>query len=243
MNQPTDTIVLYTGTRAPDRVPRGLTVRHLPMLQVEPIPDIEEPLGRLVETAVGLVVYSKNAIRCLRRSGGHKPLTPFDRHIWWAVGEQTADAIHHEFGIRVHYPSRQNFEGLKSDLKTADLPDRVVALSLEGKSRDLEPVLSPRHIDFVDFPVYRTVPSEHPGAADELAGADWLVFTSSRGVDTFFDQPDADRLVELAGSLCTAAIGPKTAETAREHGLAIDEIPERPGTDELLEMIAARNLE
>jgi uroporphyrinogen-III synthase len=243
MNQPKETIVLYTGTRAPDPIPAGLSVRHLPMLEVEPVPDIVEPLDQLVDTPVGLVVYSKNAIRCLRRAGAHEPLTPFDRHVWWAVGEQTADAMHNEFGIRVHYPSRQNFEGLKSDLEQADLPERVVALSLEGKSRDLSPILTPRRIEFVDFPVYRTVPSEQPAAADELAGADWLVFTSSRGVETFFDQPDADRLAELAGAICTAAIGPRTAETAREHGLVIDEIPETPGTTELLEMIAARNLE
>ena len=94
-------------------------------------------------------------------NGAHQALAPFDRHTWWAVGEKTADFLHNEFGVRARYPVDQCFEGLEIEFEHADLPARVVAFTLEGKPRDLSPVLAERGIDYYQIPVYRTQPAEY----------------------------------------------------------------------------------
>lgn len=63
-------------------------------------------------------------------------------------------------------------------------------------------------------------------ALDELAHYGWVVFTSQNGVDAFFDRLgslDAD--ARYIGKTKVAAIGAKTAERLREHGVRADLVP------------------
>lgn len=63
-------------------------------------------------------------------------------------------------------------------------------------------------------------------AIDELSQYSWIVFTSQNGVDAFFDRLgslDAD--ARYIGKTKVAAIGAKTAERLREHGIRADLVP------------------
>ena len=58
-------------------------------------------------------------------------------------------------------------------------------------------------------------------ALQNLAGYDWIVFTSVNGVEVFFD-----RLKKYSSLPRVAAIGPKTAEALKAHGVTPDFVPE-----------------
>lgn len=232
-------VVVHTGTRPPTEIPEGLELRHVPMLEVEPVEVNTERLSKLTQEPTGLVIYSRNATRCLRKTGVDEVLTPFDRHTWWAVGEKSATHLHREFGVRARYPTEQNFEGLLAEFATAELPDSVIAFSLEGKERDLGPVLNDRGITFTDVPVYRTVPAEFDGPLAEFEDADWIVLTSPRGVRVFHDLVETGEAVPDLSAVRVAAIGPTTAESLAELDIDVDFVPGEPGLDAILRAIAA----
>lgn len=231
--------VAYTGTRAPENPPERLRLLHRPLLEVEPIPVNVERLGFLTSSPAGIVLYSRNAIRSLRKSGSYRSLAPFDRHTWWTVGQKTARLLHREFGVRARFPDDQCFAGLKFELADAPLPERVVAFSLEGKERDLAPVLDDRGIEFADIPVYRTEPVDYERPSEVAAEADWLVLTSSKGVRALFDREEPSVVTAAIEGTAVATIGPKTAETARELGLEVNHVPDEPDCDALLEYLAS----
>jgi uroporphyrinogen III methyltransferase/synthase len=61
---------------------------------------------------------------------------------------------------------------------------------------------------------------------DELASFAWIVFTSSNGVDAFFDRLGArGRDARALGGTKVAAIGERTAERLRERGIEPDAVP------------------
>jgi uroporphyrinogen III methyltransferase/synthase len=64
-------------------------------------------------------------------------------------------------------------------------------------------------------------------AIDALASFAWVVFTSQNGVDAFFARLDARGADARAlGSARVAAIGERTAERLRAHGIHADAVPE-----------------
>src|SRR6185369_12849365 len=70
----------------------------------------------------------------------------------------------------------------------------------------------------------------------DLAGYDWLVFTSANGVRAFFHDgltPAGLDARALAG-VRLAAIGPGTAKALARHGLRADLVPERFVAESLL---------
>jgi uroporphyrinogen III methyltransferase/synthase len=82
-------------------------------------------------------------------------------------------------------------------------------------------------------PVEFTVP--------DLAGHEWLVFTSPNGVEAFFTRglgPSGRDARALAG-VRVAAIGPGTARALAGHGIAVDLVPERFVAESLLEAFPA----
>jgi uroporphyrinogen III methyltransferase/synthase len=63
-------------------------------------------------------------------------------------------------------------------------------------------------------------------AIDELANYAWIVFTSTNGVDAFFERLDAlDADARYVGKTKVAAIGRKTALRLRERGIRPDIVP------------------
>jgi len=68
--------------------------------------------------------------------------------------------------------------------------------------------------------------SEANRAIDDLANYRWIVFTSQNGVDAFFDRlASLDSDARYVGATRVAAIGAKTAERLREHGIRPDLVP------------------
>jgi uroporphyrinogen-III synthase len=233
--------VVYTGTSAPDDVPDALELIHAPMLASEAIEVDTDRLAELVDRPAGLVVYSRNAIRALDENGARDALAPLDHHDWWAVGDKTAALLAETFGVEARVPDQQNFDGLSDALEGADdLPERVISLSLEGKFRNLAPVVDPRGVEFHDIPVYRTVGVDYEPPYDEFRDADWLVFTSPRGVRHFFDLED-ETPPPLSADVRIAAIGPKTAGALRDHGREPDFVPDEPSKAAIVEAIADRH--
>jgi uroporphyrinogen III methyltransferase/synthase len=81
-------------------------------------------------------------------------------------------------------------------------------------------------------PVYRTTTPRAgltPAREDLLAGrVDWILFTSTSTVAHFFELLDADLRARLDSRWPqVACIGAVTADTAREHGLAVSVVPSR----------------
>jgi uroporphyrinogen III methyltransferase / synthase len=77
---------------------------------------------------------------------------------------------------------------------------------------------------------------------DSLDSFAWVVFTSQNGVDAFFDRlaaRGADARA-LAGAKI-AAIGERTAERLRDHGIRADVVPERFVAEEVASAVIARS--
>ena len=80
-------------------------------------------------------------------------------------------------------------------------------------------------------------------ALDNMGSYQWLVFTSSNGVDLFFEaMRRADRDLRCLMHLKFAAIGRKTESALKEHGFRCDFVPENfSGTDLAREWIPTLN--
>src|SRR5690606_8530661 len=83
----------------------------------------------------------------------------------------------------------ENFEGLKVSFESADLPPALLALSLQGVHRDFSDICARRGIAFEDVSVYETraIGTEQLVKTPQKSSFDWIVFTSPRGVETFFE--------------------------------------------------------
>jgi uroporphyrinogen III methyltransferase/synthase len=87
----------------------------------------------------------------------------------------------------------------------------------------------------LELPAIRIVPIDF--TVPDLAGFEWVVFTSGNGVDAFFDRGlvrsklDARALAPVR----IAAIGPGTAAALARRGLRADLVPERFVAESLLE--------
>jgi uroporphyrinogen III methyltransferase/synthase len=100
-------------------------------------------------------------------------------------------------------------------------------------ARGVEPILAPT---IVIGPPDDTHAARR--AIDELHSYSWVVFTSQNGVDAFFDRLSslgAD--ARYLGKIKVAAIGPKTAERLRVHGVRADLVPREFVSEEIGRML------
>jgi uroporphyrinogen III methyltransferase/synthase len=95
----------------------------------------------------------------------------------------------------------------------------------------------------LECPTIEIEETANPGGLDEtlrqLAGFDWIIFTSQQGVATFFE-----RMIGKGGDLRDlgaarlAAIGPATAKALREKGLRVALTPQEFRAEELIAALA-----
>ncbi len=199
-----------------------------PVIRIEPLPD----LGALRAALSGLSAYrwvvftSQNAVRIV-----------FDRLVAWgltprvfavtavaAIGAATAEALTREGVPPALVPDEFVGEALAEALASRGglRGSRVLIPSAQDAREALAAGLRAQGASVEVVPVYRTVPAQTDlrGLAADLAAGriDAVTFTSSSTVRSFVDLvgPGPAR----TGRFVAAVIGPVTAGTAHELGLA-----------------------
>jgi uroporphyrinogen III methyltransferase/synthase len=100
--------------------------------------------------------------------------------------------------------------------------------------------------DAIELPVIALVPPSDPAPLDQaianLAGYDWLIFTSVNGVRFFLDRLDqsAHDLRSLKARIC--AIGPATRRAVETLHLKVDLMPEEYVAESLVKTFTAENV-
>ncbi|MGM0555997.1 MAG: uroporphyrinogen-III synthase [Myxococcota bacterium] len=222
--------IAYTGTRAPDVQDSGFVLLHLPMLESDPVEFNPAIIAELLKAEVQVVFFSSKAVSAVSNSPLEKHFDADNVQIW-AVGSKTAEAIEDALGVVANVPDRQDFDGICAALERPDTR-KIVVFGLEGGPRNLGDALTDRVVH--EFPVYRTFPRLYPNLGDVLRefAPDWIAFTSPRGLDAFASQ--ADQFDFAWRDVDTAAIGPTTGDSLREHGLEPRVELDTPGRNRLV---------
>jgi uroporphyrinogen III methyltransferase/synthase len=107
---------------------------------------------------------------------------------------------------------------------------RVLVTRPSPQADDLAECLWEHGAEPIVAPTIAIVPPDDPAAADaaveRVRDYAWVVFTSRGGVDAFFDLlRKRGRDARAIGDTRIAAIGAKTAEALRAHGVSVDFVP------------------
>lgn len=234
--------VIYTGTREPSASGTelaGIELVHLPMLERVALPlpnDVAHELGNVERVHRHVAFYSQNAVEVVLEGLG---ADAFDGVQFWAVGEQTAEAIESAFGRPALSPDKQDFVGLTEMLRrTVRGGDLVVSFELSGGERRLDEMSLPAKV--LSVATYDTRPT-HWDDLDGLLrriGPRWVIFASPRAFEAFRDNLH-HRVV--GDSYRVAAIGPTTRDAIQRSGDRVDLTPGSPDLAALLREIVAHS--
>ena len=203
----------------------------LDSLGAEPVADpmlAVESTGAVPEAAPYVVFTSKTGVELAAEAGW----TPGDATLV-AIGPSTAAAAR-EAGWTVDVvPDEYTSAGLVAALEARVEGDRVEVARSDHGSDVLLDGLREAGADVHETVLYRLTRPETAGESAELAAAgalDAAAFTSSLTVTHFLDAA-AERGVREAAvaglnDAVVGAIGPPTAETAADSGLAVDVVPD-----------------
>jgi uroporphyrinogen III methyltransferase/synthase len=123
---------------------------------------------------------------------------------------------------------------------------KIVVTRAQEQAAELSGRLRALGADAVELPVISLEPPADSGpldrAIENLAGYDWLIFTSANGVRFFLDRLDQSRydLRSLKARIC--AIGPATRKAIEDLHLKVDLMPEEYVAESLIKAFAAENL-
>jgi uroporphyrinogen III methyltransferase/synthase len=151
------------------------------------------------------------------------------RHVA-AIGPATADALR-DHGVRVDVvPAEYRAEGLIERLRGLLTPGDRMLLPRAAQTRDVLVIgLRALGVDVVEVPAYATRRAEDTsarlGEALTTGGVDAVTFTSSSTARNFAEMFSEAERRAWRGRVAIAAIGPITAATAAEYGLATDIMP------------------
>jgi len=220
---------------------------EVPTIAVEP-PRTPAQMERAIKGLVTgryewIVFTSTNAVRAVREKFAEFGLDAraFAGVKVACVGEATAQAVRRSGIVPELVPSgEQSSEGLLTDFPpyddVLDPINRVLLPRADIATETLAAGLLERGWEVDDVTAYRTVRAAPPPApirdAIKTGGFDAVLFTSSSTVRN---------LVGIAGKphsrTVVACIGPKTAETATEHGLRVDVQPDLPQVELLVDAL------
>jgi uroporphyrinogen III methyltransferase / synthase len=212
----------------------GARVIEAPAIVIGP-PTSWEPLDaalRALPTFTWLIFTSVNGVAMVDRRLGALGLSwpaIAGRRIA-AIGPATADALR-DHGVRVDVvPAEYRAEGLVERLRgLLSRGDRVL-LPRAAQTRDvLVTGLRALEVDVVEVSAYATRRAEDNsarlGEALSRGGVDAVTFTSSSTARNFAEMFSEAERRGWRGRVAIAAIGPITAATAAEYGLATDIMP------------------
>ena len=118
---------------------------------------------------------------------------------------------------------------------------RIVVTRAREQASELKRLLEESGAQVLQFPTIEIAPPESWDSLDRVIDAkyDWLIFTSTNGVQSFFTRLFArgKDVRSLAGTKI-AAVGQSTADDLRAHGINPDVVPERFISTELLPLLA-----
>jgi uroporphyrinogen-III synthase len=202
----------------------------LDSLGAEPVPDpmlAVAPTGATPGTAPHVVFTSKTGAELVAERGW-KPQGEVH-----AIGPKTADALRAAGYDVCVVPEVYSSSGLVRALRDRVAGERVEVARSDHGSPVLLDGLREAGADVTETVLYRL--TRPPGAGEsaeraaqgDLAGA---CFTSSLTVEHFLAAADergvrADAVAGLSAAV-VGAIGEPTAETARDHGLSVDVVPD-----------------
>ena len=124
---------------------------------------------------------------------------------------------------------------------------RVVVTRAREQSHEFTAALEALGADVLAIPVIAVRPPPDMGALDvaarNVAGYDWLVFTSVNGVRFFFEalaREKIDSQALIRKGVKIAAVGSQTAHAVRERGAVVELTPDAFSSDELLQALRLR---
>jgi len=210
----------------------------LEALGADPVPDpmlAVEPTGAEPRTDADFAVLTSTTGAGLVADAGWT----FDGDLC-AIGETTAGALEDEGYTVETVPEEFSSAGLVAALNGRVDGKRVEVARSDHGSAVLLDGLESAGAYVHETVLYRLVRPEGSGESAALAAdgeLDAALFTSPLTVEHFLDAADERGVLDgaLAGldAATVGAIGEPTAETAREHGISVDVVPERADFDAL----------
>jgi len=212
----------------------GARVLQAPTIVIEPPASwelLDTALGEL-ESFTWVVFTSVNGVAMVDRRLSARGLawTAISRKRVAAIGPATAEALA-EHGVRVEMvPMEYRAEGLVEGLRRVLGPGDRVLLPRAKETRDVLVVeLRRLGVAVTEVPAYQTRRIEDGVVRlrEVLASGsvDAVTFTSSSTARNFAEQFSDDERSAWRGRIAVASIGPITAATAAEYGLATDVMP------------------
>ena len=119
---------------------------------------------------------------------------------------------------------------------------RVVVTRARAQASDLARILAEAGAEVLEYP---TIEIAAPSSFDSLdrciatlGTCDWIVFSSTNGVDSFFDRLlQSHKDARMLSGLHVAAVGNSTAERLAARGIRADIVPERFQSSALLPLL------
>jgi uroporphyrinogen III methyltransferase/synthase len=211
---------------------KGAEPVEFPVIKIQPLDDyrdLDSALSRLRQYDWA-VFTSANAVPIVaeRLEASGLDARAFGTIKIAAIGPATAEALKQRLGLRADFvPTEAVAEAIIEQWPEAEMQGKRVLLPRAAEAREVLPEKLQERGATVDvLPVYETVldasAAESLRAQLQNGELDILTFTSSSTVRNFaqaITEGDTARLPELVGNARVAAIGPITADTARELGL------------------------
>lgn len=230
---------------------RGGEAVEMPMLRMaDPEGEAAEALDRAIEqigTYEWLLFTSVNGVEFFfrRLRDRRVDIRKLHRARIGAVGPKTAEALEARGIMSETLPNQYIGEALFEHLKGEILPGMRVLLPRADIASPLLPEkLAQAGADVTEVDAYRTVlatdDAEHLASMLEEGDIHVMTFTSSSTVDHLLEllsrcRPDPLKLLEGVQIAC---IGPVTAKTAEDRGLAVSCVAQESTVESLVEAIA-----
>lgn len=216
---------------------RGAEPVEFPVIRIAPLEDTS-PLDatlRVLDTFDWVILTSANAVPILadRLQALGLDARAFAKTKIATIGPATAEALQQRLSIRADFvPTEAVAEAILAQFPDTELAGKRILIPRANEAREILPdkLAEQGAMTFV-VPIYETLFDSE--AAEELreqlkqGEIDAITFTSSSTVRNFVQaitQESGTPHSEIVGATKLVAIGPITAETAREFGLTLDAI-------------------